>query len=417
MGDAEFSDVVVVGGGPAGLAAAWSAARAGRRVTLVDDNPQLGGQIWRGEHDHSASATAASWLDRVRSAGVRILSEARVFDRPSEGLMVAETPGGACRLEHRAAVLASGARERFLPFPGWTLPNVCGAGGLQALVKSGAPIRSKRVVVAGSGPLLLAAADYLRGRGADVRAIAEQAPKRKLARFGLALLADRRRLAQAVRLRRALAGIPYRAGCWPAEAVGAGELSGVTLEQAGRRWTLDCDYLACGFHLVPNTDLAELVGCDVGDGAVAVDAFQETSVAGVYCAGEATGVGGTELALVEGEIAGRAAAGLRDEAHRFFRARSRLRRFARLLDRTFAPREELKRLAQPDTLVCRCEDVPLGCLRGYDSWRAAKLETRCGMGPCQGRVCGPATKFLLGWGRESVRPPVFPVRVGSLTER
>jgi hypothetical protein len=137
-------------------------------------------------------------------------------------------------------------------------------------------------------------------------------------------------------------------------------------------------------------------------------------VPNVFAAGEATGIGGLELSLVEGEIAGLAAAGKRDEAKKLFAVREKQQRFARILNETFALRPELRDQVKSETLVCRCEDVGFGRLKAFDSWRAAKLQTRCGMGPCQGRVCGPAVEFLFGWKAESVRPPIFPVRVESL---
>jgi NADPH-dependent 2,4-dienoyl-CoA reductase/sulfur reductase-like enzyme len=176
-----------------------------------------------------------------------------------------------------------------------------------------------------------------------------------------------------------------------------------------------CDYLACGFHLVPNTELAAFLNCELNGGGVRVDEFQQTSVAGIYCSGEATGISGLELSLVEGEIAGYAAAGRRHEAEKRFGERARLRRFATLLEHAFSIRDELKELPQPETIVCRCEDVTLARLQAESGWRSAKLQTRCGMGPCQGRICGGAVEFLLGWRTESVRPPVFPARVGSMT--
>src|SRR5947207_2944891 len=117
---------------------------------------------------------------------------------------------------------------------------------------------------------------------------------------------------------------------------------------------------------------------------------------------------------VEGEIAGLAIAGKHDKARRLFPGREKQRRFAKLLNRTFVLRDELKQLVEPQTIVCRCEDVTFERLRAYDSWRAAKLQTRCGMGPCQGRVCGGAVEFLFGWRAESIRPPVLPVRLESL---
>jgi hypothetical protein len=147
---------------------------------------------------------------------------------------------------------------------------------------------------------------------------------------------------------------------------------------------------------------------------VLVDDFQRTTVPDVLCAGEPTGIGGIELSLIEGEIAGLAASERTAEARELFDERKKLRKFARALEKTFQLRAELRDLPNPETIICRCEDVPYARLRPYSSWRAAKLQTRCGMGPCQGRVCGPAVHFLLNWNPDSVRPPIFPVRVESL---
>ena len=132
-------DVLVVGGGPAGLAAAVPAAECGLQVGLADDNPALGGQIWRGEAGNTASE-AAHWRVRLQTAGARVLCGTRVFHQPEPEILLAEGPDGAIELRYKKLILATGARERFLPFPGWTLPNAMGAGGLQALVKSGLPI-------------------------------------------------------------------------------------------------------------------------------------------------------------------------------------------------------------------------------------------------------------------------------------
>jgi NADPH-dependent 2,4-dienoyl-CoA reductase/sulfur reductase-like enzyme len=262
--------------------------------------------------------------------------------------------------------------------------------------------------------LLLAVAAYLRGRGADVLLIAEQARRRRVLGFALSLLGQPRKAAEAAGLRMKLRSVPYLTGCWPVAAMGDEKLSRVTLRRGSHTWGVACDYLACGFHLVPNIELAMLLGCEVERFGVRVDRFQETSIANVFCAGEQAGIGGLDLALVEGQIAGRAAAGNLDDARRLFSRRDRLRRFAERLNRTFAPHHELKSLVSLETIVCRCEDVTFGRLREHDSWRLAKLQTRCGMGPCQGRVCGPAMEFLLDWKTESARPPVFPARIESL---
>jgi D-hydroxyproline dehydrogenase subunit alpha len=296
-----------------------------------------------------------------------------------------------------------------------------GAGGLQALVKTGLPIEGKRVVVAGSGPLLLAVAAYLRKCGAEVLLIAEQASLMRLARFGFGLTG---KLWQAWELRKEFSrkdaktqSLRYLSGCWVLAAHGKEKLESVTLLRRGRRWKVSCDYLACGFHLVPNVELAELLGCVVEGGSVRVDEFQQTSMPQVYSAGETTGIGGLELSLVEGEIAGLAVAGKLEAARQLFPVREKQIRFAELLNRTFELRDELKQLVEPETIVCRCEDVTFERLRAHNSWRSAKLQTRCGMGPCQGRVCGSAVEFLFGWSAESVRPPLLPVRVESLATK
>jgi len=191
-------------------------------------------------------------------------------------------------------------------------------------------------------------------------------------------------------------------------------LDKVTIALPGRTETIPCDYLACGFHLVPNIELPMLLGCQIRNGLVMVDELQRTSLPDIFCAGEPTGIGGLELALVQGQIAGLAAANQTSIPQGLFRQQKKARRFARGLDRTFQLRPELRTLPQPETIVCRCEDVPFSRLRQHTSWRAAKLQSRCGMGPCQGRICGPATQFLLQWNPDSVRPPVFPARVESL---
>src|SRR5580692_4998504 len=397
-------DVAVIGAGPAGLAAAARASESGASVAMVDDNPRPGGQIWR------ASRSPDPWL----RSQVELFSGARVFAAPAPGTLALERSESHLQLGYRSLILATGARERFLPFPGWTLPNVMGAGGLQALAKSGLPVAGKRIVVAGSGPLLLAVAKYLRDHRADVPLIAEQADSSALTSFAFGLIAKPAKLIQAIGLRAGLLGVRYLTGCWPVAARGTEKLDSVTLQRNEKTWTEPCDYLACGFGLIPNAELPALFGCRMSETGVAVDEHQQTSVANIYCAGEVTGIGGLDLALVEGEIAGYAAAGKPQEARKLFAVRKSNRQFAGSLERAFAPRAELRNLPQDDTFVCRCEDVTYARVRQYSNWREAKLHTRCGMGPCQGRVCGGAVEFLLGWKPDSVRPPVLPARVGSL---
>jgi NADPH-dependent 2,4-dienoyl-CoA reductase/sulfur reductase-like enzyme len=318
-------------------------------------------------------------------------------------------------VEAGAVVLATGARERYLPFPGWTLPGVVGIGGAQALAKAGTDVRGRRVVIAGSGPLLLPVAALLARRGARVSLVAEQAPPERVRGFARSLaLAAPRKLVQAARYRAAFAGTPYRAGTWVVRAEGESHLSAVTLTDGRRRWTEPCDLLATGYGLVPNAELARLLGCELSGGFVAVNAYQRTSVEGLYAAGEPTGIAGVEAALMEGELAGLAAAGRAAAADERPRALEREHRLAARMEQAFALRLELHALADAETIVCRCEDVRLGQIDPSWCARQAKLYTRAGMGPCQGRVCGPALEHLFGWPPDRVRPPLAVSSVGAL---
>jgi len=415
-------DVLVVGAGPAGIAAAVRAAESGISVALVDDNTAPGGQIWRREAS-LRPATAREWLARLDAVPVRRFQGWRIFDSGGPGMLWAEQqsghPAGASadkcvQLHYKSLILATGARERFLPFPGWTLPNVMGAGGLDAMVRSGLPITGKRVVVAGTGPLLLAVAAHLSEQGARIVAICEQAQLRRLASFAAQLVGQPEKMGQGFGMLLASRRARIHASCWVLRAHGENKVESVTLRHPGRISEVATDYLACGYHLVPNLELPLLLGCRTDAGFVAVDAQQRTSIENVFCAGEPTGIGGVERALLEGQIAGLAAAGRRREAEILSLARKGSDRFVRALAATFALNPELRRLPSGRTLVCRCEDVPFDVLSQHNSWRDAKLQTRCGMGPCQGRICGAATQFLFGWQDDAVRPPIFPATVSSL---
>lgn len=406
-------EVLIVGGGAAGLSAAAAASNTAQ-VLIADDNPNLGGQIWRAELGKTKSPQALELIKCIDSGSVRVLNNAQIFASSGTNCLLAETPEGPAKLEYEKLIIATGARERFLPFPGWTLPGVFGAGGLQALVKGGLSAAGKRIVVSGTGPLLFAVADYLKSKGAIITAIAEQASSFNIRRFGLHLLTRPSKLAQAITIRSRLLTIPYLTGCWVTKAIGDEKLTAVTLVSGGRSWDVECDYLACGFHLVPNTELASILGCRIESGYVAVDEFQQTTVESVYCAGEPTGIAGVESSLVEGRIAGLAATGESETARSLFAERDRARRFGDALNEAFALRNELKRLAEPETIVCRCEDVTYFRLSEFEDSREAKLQTRCGMGSCQGRVCGAANEFLFGWKPGTVRPPIFPVRMEEL---
>ncbi len=414
-------EIVVVGAGPAGLAAARAAAGAGARVAILDDNPRAGGQIWRQGPVFEPAAPLVESLAALRASGVELIPGARVVAAlPGRELLVeqASAEAGGAILGYDKLIVATGARELLLPFAGWTLPGVTGAGGLQALVKGGVPVRGERIVIAGSGPLLIAALATAREAGANVLAVVEQASARAVRGFALSLAATPSKLVQAARLTRGFIGVDYLTGGVLRAAHGSARVEAATIEIEGRQRVIECDRIACGYGLVPNLTLPLALGCELRDGAVAVDARQRTSREAVFAAGESTGIGGMELARAEGALAGLAAAGV-DEGDRrvaaLMREREVWRGFAARVARTFALGDAARALPPDDTVLCRCEDVTLGAARGYADARDAKLQTRCGMGACQGRVCGAAGAALLGWQEAAIpRPPFSPVRIGTL---
>lgn len=452
--------LAVVGAGPAGLAAALAAAARGVRVTLVDAADQAGGQFYR----QPAAALGArrpqalhhqwrTWerlrdgLDRHRAAGrITHLTDHHVWcverDSASGGFAVHALLGPAqedgVTVHADGVLLATGGYEHVLPFPGWTLPGVVTAGGAQAMLKGGLVLPGRTVVVAGTGPLLLPVAAGLAAAGARVAALVESAGPAALLHRAPALAAQPGKLAEgagyAARLLRH--GVRALARHTVVAAHGTDRLEAVTVAALGRDGRLrpgstrriPCDTLAVGHGMLPHTDLAETLGCALSGTAVRVDAEQRTDVLGVWAAGEATGVGGAALALAEGHIAGRSAAarlhGTAPDPRGWAaaaRSRTRLREFATALDAVYAPPAGWADRVPDETVVCRCEEVTAGEVRGAvgslgaGDLRTVKLLTRAGMGWCQGRMCAPAVAGLTGCppgpGR---RPFARPVPLGVL---
>ncbi|ALT75862.1 FAD-dependent oxidoreductase [Paucibacter sp. KCTC 42545] len=410
------ADVLVVGAGPAGIAVVCQLAEAGKSVIWIDAGAAAGGQIWRAQ-------LPARWQARLKAVAAKVqhlAGHAVVSPLPAAAgqqallLQSQQDPSAAAfAVQAPNVLLATGARERFIPFPGWTLPGVTGAGGLQALVKQGWPLKGKRVVVAGSGPLLLATAHTLQSQGCTPSLIAEQASKTQLSQFALRL--DARFWAQAASMAWQLRRVPFQSGTWVLRALGEEKLEAVVLSDGRREWTQACDALALGYGLLPNTELAALLGCALQASAIQVDQQLQTSVPGVYAAGECTGIAGVDKALAEGGLAAQSILG--QQRQHAPAALRRARRHGQLLAQIFALRPELLQLAEAKTIICRCEDVSLGELKAQRSWREAKLQTRCGMGACQGRICGPICQDLLGWpagaGERAVRAPLQPTPISA----
>ena len=410
----ERADVVVIGAGPAGIASACAAASA-KHVLLLDSAAGAGGQIWRHRTRATLDRTARRWLSRLDRSGTQFRGGVSVIAvergavawtaRDAHGVISAET-----------IVLATGARERYLPFPGWTLPGVMGIGGLQACIKNGMSVRGLRIVLAGSGPLLLPVAASCVEAGAELVCIVEQAPASQLARFAAGLWRHPGKIIDAVRYRLQSLTVNFHSGSWVQRVTSSPAGLVVDRVAAGEVERIRCDVLATGYGLVPNIELAQLAGCVVEHGRIRVNERQETSVAGILAAGETAGIGGADAALVEGQIAGSMAAGRAADHDLPLARRASQQRFAAALERDFALRPEVLALADPATIVCRCEDVPRSALDATWDARHAKLMTRAGMGPCQGRVCGPAMEALFGWEPAIARAPAFPASVAALRD-
>ncbi|MGF6488991.1 FAD-dependent oxidoreductase [Pseudomonas frederiksbergensis] len=407
----EYADLLIIGAGPAGMAAALAAAPSGARIVMLDDNPLPGGQIWRDGPQAHVPDQARRLRERLQAcSNIRHHAGSRVIASPGPKQLLVENDDAGWLISYDKLILCTGARELLLPFPGWTLPGVTGAGGLQALIKAGVPVQGERVVIAGSGPLLLASAATAKKQGAQVQRIAEQASRIAVTGFAAQLPRWPNKLMQSF----SLFDRHYRTATHVLAALGTDRLEGVRLQQQGKIVELACDRLACGFGLIPNIQLGQALGYAIEGQALAVDAWQASSRADHYGAGECTGFGGSELALVEGAIAGHAAVGNLEAARQLWPRRARWQGFAKALNQAFALAPSLKSLARPDTLVCRCEDVPYAALAGHTDWREAKLASRCGMGACQGRVCGGAVQHLFGWQPSAPRPPFSPARIGTL---
>lgn len=414
MTESRRLDLVVVGGGPAGLAAAEAAAHHGRQVLLIDQAPRLGGQIWRHRDGDRLPRVARDMMHAVRPPRVSLALGASVIDAPSPNRLVVDFGGRVAVVDTEAVVLATGAMERFLPFPGWTLPGVVGVGALQALIKSGTPMAGARVVIAGTGPLIWPVAEAVVRAGGILELIAEQAGFGAVAGFGAGLLTRPGLIGRAIGYRRTTWRTSFRTGSWPLRAEGGGRLEAVIMRNGGgRERRIGVEWLATAAGLIPRTDLGRLLGCRLDGDGLAVDGTQATSVPGVWAAGECTGVSGDEGARVEGTIAGLAAIGISELPATLVRRRTSTRAFGARLARTFQPRSELRDRVEASTVICRCEDVRAGALDPAWEFRQAKLWTRIGMGACQARVCGSACSFLHGWEANAVRPPLEQPQLGG----
>ncbi|MCF2531879.1 FAD/NAD(P)-dependent oxidoreductase [Yinghuangia soli] len=510
-------DLAVIGAGPAGFAAAVTAADAGLAVVILDAGRAAGGQFYRQpaaalraarpDRLHHGWRAYTAWTGRlaahVAAGTINHLTDHHVWTverldadaadgrgLAGAGSATAETAaspgtlfavhavigaGGATgrAVQASAVLLATGAYERQLPFPGWTLPGVVTAGGAQAQLKDSLVVPGRRVVVAGTGPLLLSVAASLALAGAKVPAVVEAADPLRYARHAKALALNPGKLIEGAGYAATLVrhGIPVRPRHVVVAAHGERRVEAVSIARTdragrpvpGRERMITCDALAVGYGLDAQLEIALELGCGTrrepdGGWVLTVDAQQRTGVPGVWAAGETTGVGGAQLALIEGELAAhsiaatlpaggfavRAAGASRPgramsqtaqpsagdggetgsadrvgpvaaagrsvgsaarpgrKVAKLVRRRARLRAFADVLQQVHTLPERWSDNLRADTAVCRCEEVPYAAVRdavtdlGATDSRSVKLLTRAGMGWCQGRMCGTAVQCLVG---------------------
>lgn len=457
-------DVAVLGAGPAGAAAACEAAARGLRVAVLDEQPAAGGQVYR-----MASGIAPIRADDERAEGDRLRAELassaaerrfahRVWHVEHEAggfALHALGPDGPALVQARKLIVATGALERSLPFPGWDLPGVMGLAAATVLLKAQRMLPGHRVLVAGSGPLLYAVAKGIVDGGGEVVALVDARSRSAWWRRAPAMSARldlvRRGLAWQRMLR--AAGVPIRHGTRveSVEARGDGMLLAtlvpVDAEGAPRTGanatTIECDALCCGFGLIPATDVTRaLRATHVFDAArggwhAQVDADQRTDVEGLYVAGDGAGIEGAAAAAWQGRIAALAAArdlgrmparDGADDAVPLRAARARAARFGRAMTELAHVGDGAIASLPVTTPMCLCEglsrhDLEQAIAAGCRTMNELRSATRCGMGPCGGRVCEEAAARLLalrtGQTREAVgqptgRSPLRPVEIDAI---
>ena len=461
------TDVLIVGGGPAGMAAAVQAAVARLSVMLVDERTTLGGQIFKRMgpgfevDDHRAIgrdyAAGGQLIASVNAAAIDVRTGTAVLAIEGMTAIVCEHESKTSAIEARRIILAPGAYDRPVAFPGWTLPGVLTAGGAQTLVKTQRVLPGERIVFAGSGPVALAFPAQLHQYGAKIALVCEAGPAPGPADVAAMLKATPGNLSllrDAVEYRCALlrARIPLRYRRIVVAAEGDGRVESVVHAAVDRDWRvlpgseerIDCDTLCLGYGFLPSVELLRLAGCELcededrGGAVVRLDHWMRTSVAGIHAAGDGTGVEGSLVAIDEGRLAALGAA-LELGAVTSERAEQQARPLRRRLHQRRAFRSALRRmhrvgtgiyeLSTDETVICRCEEITREAL---DPALAASADpgvvkglTRAGMGFCQGRNCQRTIAALIAQrhgvalgelGTANPRLPARPISLAAIAD-
>jgi NADPH-dependent 2,4-dienoyl-CoA reductase/sulfur reductase-like enzyme len=469
-------DLAIIGAGPAGISAALAAAAHGASVLVIDEQRRPGGQIFRRPPKEFTGAKtkfsagypwARALLDEAENHpfitwkhGTTAFGIFRDKEDGNDQIQLAVSgPGGAERIPAKRVLIATGAYYLPVAIPGWTLPGVMMAGAVQGFIKSQRLVAGKRLVLAGSHPLLIVVADQLLASGADIAEVAFARGLPRVAEAARSLPAVPGHLPLFAETGMAVArlikaGVKISTNTIATRAIGKDLVEAVELSPVDKNWNvtgaprlIDATTLVLGYGFLPSTELARQAGCEMqwdspkGGWVVAHDDRMQTSSPGIYVAGEPTGVAGAEQSRAEGTLAGAAIAEDLRLAKRavatkeIAAARRKVRQaehFSTVVQQMFEPRREaLAALATPETIVCRCEEITCGHIKEVlaenpqmSTASAVKLECRSGMGPCQGRYCEITVSSIVSVerGRPSSQVgaftayiPVKPVPVAALT--
>ena len=441
----DAADVVIVGAGPAGIAAGIETARRGLRTLLLDENPAAGGRIWQALEARGASDPdedeGLALIRAFSASGAQARFGASVWAIEPDGTIFWSQNGTARTTRARRILLATGTTERPMPIPGWTLPGVMTVGAAQIALKTGGLVPDGETWIAGQGPLtILYAVQALRagGRISGILNMAAPAARWRALRYLPGAIPDMRKGLTWLREIQD-AGVPViRASDLRAE--GDGALRRIFFNVSGKPRSEPADLLLLHDGVMPSIQITRALGCaHVWDERQrcwrpATNAWGETSVPGIVVAGDGAGIAGASAAVLSGQIAGlgcAAALGAMDAETRDQEATPlRVQHAKAVASRAFIDTLFRPRPINPDdaVLICRCEEITAGQIRaavkaGCPGLNQLKAYTRCGMGPCQGRMCGPSAAEVFAGARDlhprEVEPyrtrfPARPVTVGEL---
>ncbi len=445
--------VIVVGGGPAGLNAAKYAANAGADVGLIDSGVRLGGQYWRHTGDEGLDQSLHYNFDQgsllidavIANPRIKVYSNTSIWSASViDNNIILRTKGQEFITQR--LIIATGAYDRSLPFPGWDIPGVMTAGAAQSLLKGSGVVAGKKIVVAGTGPFLLSVAAGISSHGGNIVGLIEASAKFAWLKQIVTLLRNPSKIIEGFHyllvLRKKKVEQRFKQAVIAAHAGADGLLESVTVANIDANfhikssYQLSCDVAAIGWGFTPDTSLASSLGveqkvaCD-GSVVVFVDENQRTTSKHthleIFAAGESTGIGGSALSMLEGAIAGLAAAHSSKSLKELISMRRKAQRFAHALTQVYQVPPGWSSWLTPDTLICRCEEVNYQTLcdarekLGAQDSRGVKLFTRCGMGLCQGRICGRNVSDLMTSNdvdriRNEYRPIISPITLGELAQ-